>query len=518
MTTYNIEEISEYIMLNGFFSEYLPPNFNLEGSDFNIFEVDICNTNDYVEPYKYSMSRFSENDERRIISIPELTAYISVVKYMNSNNIFKELIDLSLEDEVSFSKIIQENGKLFRHENIYGLSSSSGIESLNNFSNDNSTFISNIIKKLNISKGAKGVLYLDISNFYGSIYTHILPSIILGYDEAIRCFKSSCTTNDIYNKYRDLDKQIRKLNGKRTNGLLTGPLISQIIGESLLSKIDCEIKENKIMFTRYVDDYEVYIYDHKDIEKITSTISTILNKYYFYLNNEKTKYTKFPYYKIRNLNKIINTYNHKLDEYDLMELFNTFFDLEENGTKGSIRYLVKSISEKNNTNYSNFTKNPELLTTYLLNILVNDNRSLPKVCELLIREKDNLNIDYNFKNVIEKLLISCINSKKELEVIWLLYLIKSIGIKTLEENIIKNIIKSENELAIIILLHEFDNCLNEDNKNNIKESASSWILLYQLYFKDYINKSEFKDKSGINKNINFYSRIKFKKFSFYKNI
>ncbi len=75
--------------------------------------------------------------------------------------------------------------------------------------------------------------------------------------------------------------------------------------------------------------------------------------------------------------------------------------------------------------------------SYLLNTLVNDNRSLTKVCELIIRDKDKLSLTSEHISIILKLLIHHISKEKDLEVIWLIFLLKNLGIfqYTLKNNI-----------------------------------------------------------------------------------
>lgn len=126
-----------------------------------------------------------------------------------------------------------------------------------------------------------------------------------------------------YRVYQKLDKLIRGMNGGRTNGILPGILISQIIAEALLSQIDIEIRDKGINFVRYVDDYEIFIYDEKDKERYISEIADILDKYYLTLNHEKTKYTNFPYYVVENIQSVIP--RSKINNIDTIKLFNTFF-------------------------------------------------------------------------------------------------------------------------------------------------------------------------------------------------
>ena len=71
---------------------------------------------------------------------------------------------------------------------------------------------------------------------------------------------------------------IRKQNLNRTNGLLVGPLLSKIIVEAILTRIDLELEAVGIHFSRYVDDYEVYLYRHEEKE-IISVFEKILKQY-----------------------------------------------------------------------------------------------------------------------------------------------------------------------------------------------------------------------------------------------
>lgn len=521
---YDIDKVTKDFMYEGFFSEYLPSNFNLRDDNIDIFnDIDISQQVDYIEPYSYTMSRFTDNDRRRVIYLPELSAYILVVNYMKDNNIIKELIDFSLQSKNSFSKLIQNDGSLTKHDETYTFNDEVYTTRINDRVLDEefskSTYISNVIEKINRGKGAKGILTLDISNFYKSIYTHIIPAIILGYENAIKQYKFSLANDqderitNSYRIYRELDRKVRMLNAGRTNGLLTGNLISYFIAEALLTRIDKEIYSKKINFVRYGDDYEVFIYDEENIDKIINELTSIMDKYHLSFNGEKTKYTKFPYYVIENLEKIYNNYAYsELDSVELIEMFNNFFDMEERGIKGAVRYLIKSIDRNLKIN------DYELYMSYLLNTLVNDNRSLTKVCELIIRDKDKLSLTSEHISIILKLLIHHISREKDLEVIWLIFLLKNLGIFQLDDEIIKNVMLSKNDLAKIIILHEYEDSINDEIKDICINYAKSWILLYQLFLKDYINKDEFITKTGIRKNAHFYGKLKYNQFSFYKNI
>ena len=120
---------------------------------------------------------------------------------------------------------------------------------------------------------------LDISNCFSSFYCHMIPAILLGLEKTKEEYKkylrSSENIDEVYKRYKGLDDIIRRQNENRTNGLLVGPSYARIIMEGVLTRIDMELEQKGISFSRYVDDYEVYLYNADD-EK---GISVFLQKY-----------------------------------------------------------------------------------------------------------------------------------------------------------------------------------------------------------------------------------------------
>ena len=249
------------------------------------------------------MSRYNGNDARRSIFVPEIGAYAVVQNYIKQNHIVKELVEFTENNDASFSPILGKDNSIMRHEQSYG-EITTQLEAIS------SDYIENIAKKIIKSSGARKVLKLDISNCFSSFYMHMIPTILLGvegaeldYNKFLKNSKDT-TISDTYRKYRKLDEVIRRQNLNRTNGLLSGPLTSKIIAEGVLTRIDKELISEGIKFSRYVDDYEVYLFD--DNEKMMISIFTrVLKMYGFSLNNEKTEVVDFPYYVAENLEKIL---------------------------------------------------------------------------------------------------------------------------------------------------------------------------------------------------------------------
>lgn len=484
--------IYKKILLDGFFSEYLPPCFKLNELMFKNPPKYNC---DLIQPYSFTMSRFNANDSRRTIFIPEIGSYVVLNEYIKNNQILEEMTEFIDSDQMSFSKIIMEDGSVRKHEQVYGVEIAEG-EKIN------SQYIDNVVKKLIISAGAKKVLKLDIANCFSSFYTHYIPAIILGYENAEENYKKKLRGEKVeekYDKYSKLDEMIRKQNKNQTNGLLVGPIISKIIVEGLLARIDTELMSKGLLFTRYVDDYEVYLFEDNE-DYIKSIFVSTLKKYGLSLNFEKIEISEFPYYMVDNFDKILGLYiDHKIEDYDLIQLFNDFFEIEKAGTKGAIRYLLKSL-EKSPLD----VENKDLFDSYILTIMSNNSRSLTKACSLLIKNKMESKVNEKHIEYIKRMIELNVKKEYDLEVIWLLYLLIETNNIIKDEDVVNMILESNNELAKIMILRK--NITS--NIETIKQNAKSWILNYELFASDLIDLAELCKRIPINKNKEMYEKLK----------
>ena len=470
----NYVSIGKEIAESGFFSEYLPPCFSLNKKVFNYPPPTEC---DLIKPLGFTMSRYNANDARRTIFIPEIGSYIVAHMFMTDNHVYRELIQFTETENHSFSPILSGNRSIMRHEQSYG--ESDGTPS--------SEYIQNISDKLIRATGAKKILRLDISNCFSSFYMHMIPAIMLGtesaeveYDKALKKkHDSSIIVNATYEKYSKLDEVIRKQNMNRTNGLLPGILSSKLIAEALLTRIDKELSAHKINFVRYVDDYEVFLYDNNE-DAVISTFTQVLRKYGFSLNFEKIQIIDFPFYIVENFEKILyKKFETTISYSELIDIFNKFFLIEKSGTKGAIRYLLKTFEK-----YNIRVDDPLLYKSYLITIMANNPRSLTKSCAILIDNKDKYELTSNDKAIIIDMLKKHIANGNDLETIWLLYLLIETGNLDQDDTIIDQILLYATELSWAILLRK--NLLKPEALNLVRENANSWIMLYELYQQNYI--------------------------------
>ena len=61
----------------------------------------------------------------------------------------------------------------------------------------------------------------------------------------------------------------------------------------MMTRIDQDLHELGLNYSRYVDDYEVYLHSD-DEEQVISKFASVLKKYGFTLNYEKTEILDFP--------------------------------------------------------------------------------------------------------------------------------------------------------------------------------------------------------------------------------
>jgi RNA-directed DNA polymerase len=134
------------------------------------------------------------------------------------------------------------------------------------------------------------LLHTDVTDCYGSLYTHSIPWAIHGMEEGKKNRKDSLLGNRI-------DSFIRDGRYGQTNGISQGSVLMDFIAEIVLGFIDGEINkeinekfENKIDFKilRYRDDYRIFANSKERLETILKTISDKLRLVGMKLNTAKT--------------------------------------------------------------------------------------------------------------------------------------------------------------------------------------------------------------------------------------
>ncbi len=180
----------------GYFPEELPPVFTtVDFSEVDSFSALAKPSKKTSESLSFSIPRKGMN--RRRLAIPNPAHYL-------------DLCLMIVKRYPELKKFIESNNSSTRP--VFNLNGESGTRAI--LSKDN--YIEFILKCFNLSHGMSFGLSADISRFYSTIYTHIIPWIIHGRDFA----KTQRSGNLLGN---ELDIKLRNLQGGQTFGILTGP-------------------------------------------------------------------------------------------------------------------------------------------------------------------------------------------------------------------------------------------------------------------------------------------------------
>ncbi|WP_318766919.1 RNA-directed DNA polymerase [Lactiplantibacillus carotarum] len=140
-----------------------------------------------------------------------------------------------------------------------------------------------IVKSLQFSYCIK----TDVTNCYGSIYTHTLDWAIRGKevakkDQKVRSFGAK------------LDQKIRQMQCNQTNGIPQGGILFDFIAEIvlgysdfLLSKELTKLNISEWRVIRYRDDYRIFSNKKEEAELIVKKLSDILSNLNMHFNSKK---------------------------------------------------------------------------------------------------------------------------------------------------------------------------------------------------------------------------------------
>jgi len=133
----------------------------------------------------------------------------------------------------------------------------------------------------------------DITNCYGTIYTHTIAWALMGKDEA----KKKRDKHGLLGNM--IDDYIQGMQYGQTNGLPQGSVLSDFIAEIVLAYADKVLSEklatdgiSNYHIIRYRDDYRIFSNSKEEIERIAFRLQEVLSGLNFQLNAKKTYLTE----------------------------------------------------------------------------------------------------------------------------------------------------------------------------------------------------------------------------------
>lgn len=148
-------------------------------------------------------------------------------------------------------------------------------------------------RSLELAVSYRYMFVTDITNCYGSIYTHTVAWALMGKENAKqKRQKPGLLGNTI-------DNYLQGMQYGQTNGIPQGSALSDFIAEIVLAYADKELDEklkalgiSDYKIIRYRDDYRIYSNSKEEIEKIAFHLQDVLSGLNFQLNAKKTSLTE----------------------------------------------------------------------------------------------------------------------------------------------------------------------------------------------------------------------------------
>lgn len=149
-------------------------------------------------------------------------------------------------------------------------------------------------RSIELSARYEYIATTDISDCYGSIYTHSIPWALHG--------KKDAKDNKDSKKYlgNKIDKLFQEMNYGQTNGIPQGNKVSDLIAELILAYADVQLglathreaptnASESWAILRYRDDYRIFTHTRVQAHCLLHKLTTVLQSLNFKLNGNKTR-------------------------------------------------------------------------------------------------------------------------------------------------------------------------------------------------------------------------------------
>ena len=405
---------------------------------------------------EYRTTRF--NLVTRLMHIPHPFPYARLCKCLSEN--WDELSHIC-ENSNSREKL----GKYDKGRRIMGK-----YENLEQISVMNYSKLSDARFRLKISTGKFYRVKADIASFYPSIYTHSIPWVVAGRDNA----KINSNEQLWYNKLDEAQRDVRR---NETQGIPIGPATSHIISEFILSKVDEALGD--YTFVRYIDDYECYCETREDAEDFILKLEQELQNYLLSLNPKKMMVEELPVvyqdYWVMVLRNSIPS-KRQPSPRDIMSFLDLAVDLQKRYPEGSVlKYATRTLA-----NSKKFDKNSaDFFLKYLIALAVHRPSVLPILCQ--VAKENDVGSDLDITPVLKQ----SIKFRRSDAICWSLYFM-GIGDQKVSEDLAEKIIETEDcmSMAMLIALKQHKekvvDFLATITPDSYYHCDRYWILIHEL--------------------------------------
>lgn len=245
----------------------------------------------------------------------------------------------------------------------------------------------------------------DITDCYGSIYTHTIPWALHGEKIIKNDFLFPSTPRKKY-LGNDIDATIQSMQYSQTNGIPQGSVLMDFIAEIILGYADAilsyKIKKHKIIdykILRYRDDYRIFANNQETLIKIAKLLSETLTNLNFKLNSQKTFISDNIVRDVIKPDKLYWNEAKQGAKTLQKHLFLIHSLAEKHPNSGSLTtVLTKFLEDKVYPLQLFIEENSKVLVSILVDIAFKNPRTYPVVIAILSKI---LSLDVNNNNIIQ---------------------------------------------------------------------------------------------------------------------
>lgn len=475
------------LLEKGYFAKELPPPFQTKQfadklsdikTDWDILSVGI---NKAKNPAKEFYNPKFQESKWVVHSIPKVgfsRRLLGIPNPYHQSIISKSIADKWVEIEAIFNKSTITHSKP-----VQDTSGSRALKSVNTFGQFKKECLINSFDKLFEVK-------TDVSRYYGTIYTHIIPWII--HTKAVAKVKRKDTT--LLGNL--LDKNLRESNSGQTLGIPIGPDTSLVVAEIIGCTLD-ELVQKKFKTTikgfRYIDDYYIYCENQSDSEKVFKYIQSIFTDYQLDINEEKTKITKSPFPFESDWSIELGSFTFRkspqAQQTDIERFVSLAFKNANNYPKDSVLNFAISVLKS----VPLFDESWKLYQSLILKIALTEPVTLPVVAQILVSHRAKVE-KLKVKSVVENIIKEHTPKGHHFEVAWALWICKEFQIK-LPDTIAELIFNSNDVISILIALDLKKNgFINSTVSTSMIETElttdslmnEKWLLTYEAITQGWV--------------------------------
>jgi hypothetical protein len=332
----------------------------------------------------------------------------------------------------------------------------------------------------------------DISRFYSSIYTHILPWVL--HSKAV----AKNRKNDKTLLGNLLDIGVRACRANQTNGIPIGPDTSLILAELITCEIDNllekKFKGNQILGFRYIDDFYIYCQSQGVAEKVLNALQGFLTDHHLDSNEQKTAINRFPFIYDSDWTISLSTFKIRSTKQgqatDLARFFSHVIQKAIAFPKEHVLgYAVRCLQS-----HQIHPENWQIFEAIVLKISLYESATLPDVLRFLITYRAYVNKD-NIKKIISQLIDTHAHKGHHFEVAWALWMAHTFKIK-LTDRLATKVFNSKDSISILIALDlRAQNLINRTVSITALENAvdssslfdENWLFAYEALLKGWLS-------------------------------